>query len=183
MFTDIKLLILDRDGVINHDSEHYIKSPEEFIPIEGSLEAIAALNKAGYLVTVATNQSGVGRGYYSIETLEDIHVKLNSLLTQVGGRIDLLVYCPHTPEDHCSCRKPKPGLIQTILHRFPEIRPSEVLMVGDSLRDLEAAWEEGCHTVLVRTGKGEETLKKHLERLKDVMVFEDLREVVGEMVK
>lgn len=182
MLSNIKLIILDRDGVINEDSAEYIKSPEEFHPIPGSLEAIAALNKAGYIVTVATNQSGVGRGYYSLEILEDIHIKLNKLLSQAGARIDLLVYCPHTPEEGCDCRKPRPGLIQQILARYPEIHPNEVLMIGDSMRDLEAAWAKKCHAVLVCTGKGLSTLEKHSEALTDVSVFADLKDVVAELI-
>lgn len=182
MLTDLKLIILDRDGVINHDSEEYIKSPDEFHPFAGSLEAIAQLNHAGYTVTVATNQSGVGRGYYSLETLQAIHNKMNKLLEKVDGHIDMLVYCPHTPEDHCACRKPKSGLIKQILAAYPDIHPSQVLLVGDSLRDLEAAWQEQCHAVLVRTGKGEYTLDKHEVKLDGVEVFEDLKDVVQKLL-
>jgi D-glycero-D-manno-heptose 1,7-bisphosphate phosphatase len=179
MLTDIKLIILDRDGVINADSAEYIKSPEEFHPLPGSLEAIAALNHAGFLVTVATNQSGVGRGYYSLETLEAMHAKMNRLLSEQGGHIDALMYCPHVPEDHCTCRKPKSGMIKEILSRYPEIAPNQVLMIGDSLRDLEAAWEEHCQAVLVRTGKGVATLEKHLNALDEVQVFDDLAQVTS----
>lgn len=182
MLADIKLLILDRDGVINEDSEEYIKSPEELHPLPGSLKAIAALNQAGYIVTVATNQSGVGRGYYSLEVLQTIHDKLNTLLAREGGHIDALVYCPHTPEDACECRKPKSGLIKQILARYPDIHPSQVLMIGDSLRDLQAAWAEHCHAVLVRTGKGLGTQEKHSSSLEDVPIYADLEEVVEELL-
>lgn len=182
MLADIKLIILDRDGVINEESEDYIKSPEEFHPLPGSLEAIAALNHAGYPVTIATNQSGVGRGYYSLETLHAIHDKLQGLLAQQGGHIDLLLYCPHHPDEHCDCRKPKSGMIKQILSHYPEIKPSEVLMIGDSMRDLEAAWAEHCSTALVRTGKGTKTLEKHFDGLDGVPVFEDLRDCVNALL-
>jgi D-glycero-D-manno-heptose 1,7-bisphosphate phosphatase len=182
MFSNIKLVILDRDGVINEDSEHYIKSPEEFHPIPGSLEAIAALNKAGLIVAVATNQSGIGRGYYSPETLQAIHEKMYRLLADEGGHIDMLVYCPHVPEDHCNCRKPKPGLIKQILVAYPEIQLSQVLVVGDSMRDLEAGWNAQCNAVLVRTGNGLTMLAKHGDELKDVEVFDDLKAVVSKIL-
>jgi D-glycero-D-manno-heptose 1,7-bisphosphate phosphatase len=183
VLSDIKLIILDRDGVINEDSEEYIKSPEEFHPLPGSLEAIAALNRAGYTVTVATNQSGIGRGYYSLKMLENIHTKMHALLAEKGAHLDALVYCPHTPEDQCACRKPKPGLIQQLLARYPEVPPAQVLLIGDSLRDLEAAWHEKCQAVLVRTGKGLLTLDKHAEALEDVDVFADLAAVVRTLLR
>lgn len=178
MLADLKLIILDRDGVINEESEDYIKSPDEFHPLPGSLEAIASLNQAGYIVTVATNQSGVGRGYYSLETLHAIHDKLSRLLAEVGGHIDLLLYCPHLPDLHCDCRKPKSGMIKQILAHYPDINPSQVLMIGDSMRDLEAAWAEDCNVALVRTGKGVRTLEKHVDDLREVPIFDDLREAV-----
>jgi D-glycero-D-manno-heptose 1,7-bisphosphate phosphatase len=183
VLTDIKLIILDRDGVINADSAEYIKSPNEFHPLPGSLEAIAELNRAGFIVTIATNQSGVGRGYYSLETLDSIHAKMNRLLAEAGGHIDTLAFCPHNPDDHCDCRKPKSGMIKDILFLYPDIQPTKVLMIGDSLRDLEAAWEENCQAVLVRTGKGVGTLEKHADALKDVQVFDDLAEVVRILCK
>lgn len=183
MLTDIKLIILDRDGVINEDSDEYIKSPDEFHPIPGSLKAIAELNQAGYIVTVASNQSGVGRGYYTLEVLEAIHEKMNDLLANEGGHIDAIVFCPHHPDDGCDCRKPKPGLIKQILALYPEILPSQVLMIGDAYRDLKAAWEAHCHAVLVRTGKGKGTLEKHRIALKDIPVYADLEEVIEHVLK
>jgi D-glycero-D-manno-heptose 1,7-bisphosphate phosphatase len=182
VLANLKLVILDRDGVINEDSDAYIKSPDEFHPIPGSLEAIAAMNRAGYIVAIATNQSGVGRGYYSLEVLEAIHDKLTMLLAREGGHIDTIVFCPHTPEDDCACRKPKPGLIKQILSIYPTIKPSEVLVIGDSFRDLEAAWAEHCHAVLVRTGKGVDTHTKHRLSLEDVPVYDDLAMVVEEIL-
>ncbi len=149
----MKLIILDRDGVINHDSDAYIKSPDEWRPIAGSLEAIARLNKAGYRVAVATNQSGVGRGLFDLATLGAIHAKMQHLVAEAGGRIDAVFFCPHGPDAQCACRKPAPGLMHEILKRF-DIEPGQVITVGDSLRDLQAAQAAGCAAILVRTGKG-----------------------------
>jgi D-glycero-D-manno-heptose 1,7-bisphosphate phosphatase len=137
------LIILDRDGVINEDSDEYIKSPDEFIPIAGSLEAIAKLNRAGYTIVVATNQSGIARGYFDEPTLHAMHDKLRTLLAAEGGRIDRIYYCPHGPDNHCDCRKPKPGLLQQILKDYP-VDPADAIAIGDSLRDLQAAQACWC---------------------------------------
>ena len=151
----MKLLILDRDGVINQDSDDFIKSPDEWVPIPGSLEAIARLNHEGWHVAVATNQSGVGRGLFDMSTLNAIHRKMHKALAAVGGRIDAIFFCPHAPEDHCSCRKPKPGLFQDIARRYELENLQGVPSVGDSVRDLQAGEPLGCGLHLVRTGKGE----------------------------
>ncbi len=153
----MKLVILDRDGVINYDSAQFIKSPDEWKPIPGSLEAIAALNQAGYRVALATNQSGISRGLFDMATLNAMHDKMHRALAQVGGRIDALFYCPHSAEDHCDCRKPKPGMIEEIARRFGSDLDG-VPSVGDSLRDLQASTPLGALPILVRTGKGEATL-------------------------
>lgn len=153
----MKLVILDRDGVINHDSAQFIKNPDEWKPIEGSLEAIALLNQSGYRVALATNQSGIGRGLFDMATLNAIHDKMYKALAQVGGRIDALFYCPHTAEAHCLCRKPKPGMIEEISKRF-NMNLKGVPSVGDSLRDLQASATLSAQPILVRTGKGEKTL-------------------------
>lgn len=153
----MKLVILDRDGVINYDSAQFIKSPEEWRPIPGSLEAIALLNQAGYRVAVATNQSGIGRGLFDMATLNAIHDKMHRALAQFGGRVDALFYCPHTADSHCLCRKPKPGMMEDISRRFG-VALAGVPSVGDSLRDLEASIAVGAQPILVRTGKGEKTL-------------------------
>jgi D-glycero-D-manno-heptose 1,7-bisphosphate phosphatase len=166
------LIILDRDGVINYDSEDYIKSPVEWIPIPHSLEAITALNKAGHTIVVATNQSGVGRGYYTLETMHQIHEKMQSALKKLGGHIDGIYYCIHTPETGCVCRKPKPGLMLQIKRDYPELF-SSALVVGDSLRDLQAAHAAGCEAVLVKTGNGFKTLA-NLEEMKSILVYESL---------
>ena len=154
----MKLIILDRDGVINQDSASYIKSPEEWKPIPGSLEAIALLNQAGFRVLVATNQSGVGRGLFEMATLNAIHEKMHRALALAGGRIDSVFYCPHTQEAGCNCRKPAPGLFEEIAHRFGASLEG-VPAIGDSLRDLQAAAAVGAQPILVLTGKGKKTLK------------------------
>ena len=153
----MKLVILDRDGVINQDSAQFIKSPEEWIPIPGSLEAIAMLNQAGFRVALATNQSGIERGLFDMATLNAIHDKMHRALGQYGGRIDALFYCPHTADSNCDCRKPKPGMLEEISKRFGTDLEG-VPSVGDSLRDLQAGLSLGAQPILVRTGKGEKTL-------------------------
>lgn len=154
----MKLVILDRDGVINHDSPAYIKSPEEWKPIPGSLEAIALLSQAGYRVLVATNQSGVGRGLFEMATLNAIHDKMHRALGLAGGRIDGIFYCPHAQDAGCNCRKPKPGLLEEIARRFG-VDLDGVPFIGDSLRDLQAAVAVGAQPILVLTGKGKKTRK------------------------
>lgn len=177
----MKLIILDRDGVINEDSDEYIKTPDEFIPIPGSLEAITRLNHAGYMVLVATNQSGIARGYFSMDTLNQIHDKLKRLLNAYGGHVDGIFFCPHGPEDNCHCRKPNPGLYEEISQRL-DIDLDAVPAVGDSLRDLQAARSVGALPVLVRTGKGERTLAKG-EGLQDIPVFADLASYVDHLLE
>ena len=152
----MKLVILDRDGTINQDSDQYIKSPEEWHPIKGSLEAIARLTQADYRVVVATNQSGIARGLFDTRTLFAIHDTLLRALAQVGGRIDAFFFCPHKAEDRCGCRKPQPGMLLEVARRF-NVALDEVHMVGDAQRDLEAAAAAGAKPVLVLTGKGIET--------------------------
>ena len=153
---DMKLVILDRDGVINQDSDQFIKTPEEWKPIPGSLEAIAKLNHAGFRVVVASNQSGIGRGLFDMATLNAINEKMYKALGQLGGRIDALFYCPHPAEANCACRKPKPGMFHDIARRF-NMSLLEVASVGDSLRDMEAASAAGAQPLLVLTGKGRKT--------------------------
>lgn len=152
----MKLVILDRDGVINHDSAAYIKDPDEWKPIAGSLEAIARLTQASYHVVVATNQSGVGRGLFEMATLNAIHDKMHRAVNQAGGRIDAVFYCPHAEDANCSCRKPKPGLLEEVGHRF-NVSLKGVPCIGDALRDLEAASAVGAQPILVLTGKGKKT--------------------------
>ena len=154
----MKLVILDRDGVINYDSDQFIKSPAEWKPIPGSLEAIARLNQAGYRVVVASNQSGVGRGLFDMATLNAIHAKMHKLVALAGGRIDAVFFCPHAADSKCNCRKPRPGLFQEIAERFHRDL-SGVPAIGDSLRDLQAAAAVGARPMLVKTGKGVRTLE------------------------
>ena len=154
----VKLIVLDRDGVINYDSEQFIKSPDEWRPIPGSLEAISRLNHAGFRVVVATNQSGLGRGLFDMATLIAINDKMHKALAQIGGRIDALFYCPHTADSACECRKPKPGMLIEIGNRFG-VELTGVPCVGDSVRDLQAAAAVDAQPILVLTGKGEKTLR------------------------
>jgi D-glycero-D-manno-heptose 1,7-bisphosphate phosphatase len=152
-----KLVVLDRDGVINLDSDAFIKSPDEWVAIPGSLEGIAKLNQAGYRVVVASNQSGIGRGLFDTAALNAMHIKMHKALAAHGGRIDAVFFCPHTTDDECECRKPKPGMLRSIIERFdPE--PAVTPVVGDSLRDLVPAVELGFLPHLVLSGKGAKTL-------------------------
>jgi len=153
----MKLIILDRDGVINHDSEQFIKSPEEWQPIPGSLEAIARLNQDGYRVVVATNQSGIGRGLFDMTMLNAIHDKMHKACALVGARIDAVFFCPHGAESKCRCRKPEPGMLEEIAARYSLGSLKGVPAVGDSLRDLLPAAALGAQTFLVLTGKGLKT--------------------------
>lgn len=168
----MKLVILDRDGVINHDSDQYIKSPDEWKPIPGSLAAIARLNQAGYRVVVASNQSGIGRGLFETDTLNAIHEKMLKALAHVGGHIDAIFFCPHTNVDSCDCRKPKPGMFRDIAARF-NADLTGVPAIGDSLRDLQAAAAAGAQPMLVLTGKGRKTIDEP-GLPADTLVFPDL---------
>jgi D-glycero-D-manno-heptose 1,7-bisphosphate phosphatase len=172
----MQLIILDRDGVINQESDDYIKSPEEWHPIPGSLGAIARLHRAGWHVVVATNQSGVARGLLDLDTLMRIHGKMHRAVRDTGGLIDAVFFCPHGPDDDCTCRKPKPGLYHDIARRL-RIDLKGVPAVGDSLRDLQAARAAGARPLLVRTGKGSQTLA-HPDFDTSVPVFSDLASAV-----
>jgi D-glycero-D-manno-heptose 1,7-bisphosphate phosphatase len=152
----MKLIILDRDGVINQDSPAFIKSPAEWIPVPGSLEAIARLNQANYRVVIASNQSGIARELFDMSTLNAIHQKLHNSAQQVGASIDAIFFCPHAAIDNCDCRKPKAGMFEEIAKRF-KVSLKGVPTVGDSLRDLQAGFISGCVPYLVLTGKGQKT--------------------------
>lgn len=166
------LIILDRDGVINEDSDEFIKSPAEWQAIPSSLQAIRYLNQQGHCIVVATNQSGVSRGYFSLATLAAIHHRMQQTLANAGAYLDGVYFCPHRTEDHCSCRKPLPGMIWQILKDF-QVKNSETIVIGDSLRDIQAGQAAGCQTVLVKTGKGQETLVKN-QGLDDVVITDNL---------
>jgi D-glycero-D-manno-heptose 1,7-bisphosphate phosphatase len=159
-----KLVILDRDGTINEDRDDFVKSPEEWVPLPGALEAIARLNHSGWHTVIATNQSGLGRGTFDMTTLNAMHVKMNQLLAKQGGRIDAVFFCPHTPDDACACRKPLPGLFEQIGERFG-MTLRDVPVVGDTLRDLQAGAAAGCKPHLVRTGKAQHLTDEQVEAL------------------
>lgn len=167
------LIILDRDGVINHESTAYIKCPDEWIPLPGSLEAIARLKQAGHRVVIMTNQAGVGRGYYDEAMLAKMHDKLRIELAKVGGSIDHIYYCPHHPDDHCLCRKPKTGMLEAIARDFPDDWGHR-LVIGDSWRDIQAALAMGCEAWLVLTGVGQESVDAGLIP-KGIPLFENLK--------
>ena len=177
----MQLVILDRDGVINEDSEHFIKSPQEWRPLPGSLEAVARLNKAGLHVIVITNQSGLARGLFDATTLAAIHEKMNRELLRRGGRIDAVYYCPHGPDDDCNCRKPRTGLFKELSRRL-RTGLEGVPAIGDSLRDLQAAQAAGARPILVRTGKGRETEQDTAALaqagLENVEIYDDLAAAV-----
>lgn len=176
----LRLVILDRDGVINYDSEQHIRSPSEWHAIPGSLEAIARLNRAGYRVLVATNQSGLARGLLTIKDMSAIHARMRRELAQVGGQIEAVFFCPHAREEGCECRKPRPGLLLEIARRLG-VDLRDVVVVGDALRDVQAARAAGARPVLVRTGKGRET-ESSVNGLEGVAVFDDLAAVVDSLL-
>ena len=180
MGTPTKLIILDRDGVINYGSTQCIKHPKEWRPLPGSLEAIARLVQADYRVVVATNQSGIGRGLFDMLTLNAIHNKMHKAVVQAAGRIDSIFYCPHAAEANCSCRKPKTGMLETIALRY-NVNLKGVPVVGDALRDLESAAEMGAQPILVLTGKGTKTQAKG--RLPEgTLVYRDLAAFVSTLI-
>jgi len=178
----MKLVILDRDGVINQDSDNFIKTVDEFIPLPGSVEAIAKLKQAGYKVFIATNQSGIFRGYCDITTLNAMHDKLAKLLKDYNVEIDGIEFCPHGPDDNCDCRKPKAGMYLNIAKQAGLTDYSDILVVGDSLRDLQAAQSINAQPHLVRTGKGIRTIEKG-EGLENIPVFNDLSDFVNQLLK
>jgi D-glycero-D-manno-heptose 1,7-bisphosphate phosphatase len=175
----MKLLILDRDGVINEDSDAYIKSVAEWIPIPGSIEAIARLSLAGWTVAVATNQSGLARGYYDEATLDAMHARLRQLVAEQGGELGLIVHCPHGPDQGCECRKPLPGLLQQIARHY-DVELAGLWFVGDSPGDIAAAQAVACPLLLVRSGKGERPLAKGLPE--GVKVFDKLAAVAAHLL-
>jgi D-glycero-D-manno-heptose 1,7-bisphosphate phosphatase len=174
----MKLIILDRDGVINHEREDYVKSADECVPIEGSIEAIARLSKAGFSVVIATNQSGLARDKFDLDDLEAMHAKITQLVLEQGGEIAAIFYCPHAPEDNCKCRKPLPGMLDAIEAEF-NTSVEGCYFVGDSLRDLQAGLHKGCKPILVKTGNGDKTLVQ----LNDVTQQTDKPEVSLEQVQ
>jgi len=176
----MKLLLLDRDGVINQDSDDYIRSPDEWIPLPGAIDALARLSQAGWTLALATNQSGIARGYYSVDCMEAIHARLRELVAAKGGQLGLIVHCPHAPNEGCDCRKPKPGMLLALAKHY-QVSPSGLWFVGDSASDLAAAVAAGCQPVLVRSGKGARTLQGDLPA--GTLIFEDLAEVANHLTQ
>ena len=178
------LLILDRDGVINQDSDNYIRCVADWIPIPGSIEAIADLSRAGYQIAIATNQSGLSRGYFTLDDLEQIHALLRQQVEEYGGKIDGIFYCPHLPGEGCNCRKPATGLLQAIERELQQSAQG-AFFVGDSMKDLQAASAFGCKPLLVKTGKGADTMaslgsgKTPLDYPLDIPVYQDLAEAAN----
>ncbi len=178
----MKIVVLDRDGVINQDSDDYIKSADELIPIPGSIEAIARLSRAGFTVAVATNQSGLARKLFDEQALSDMHHKLCSMVQDAGGLINCIFYCPHLPDDHCQCRKPKTGLLEKIEKELKSTLAGS-FFVGDSLKDIESALAFRCKPILVRTGKGHGTENEILlDKTLSIPIFDDLANAVTQIL-
>lgn len=177
-----RLIILDRDGVINFESNDFVKSAAEWIPLPGSVEAIARLSKAGFVVAVASNQSGLARGFFDRRALLAMHRKLRRLVGLAGGRVDRIVVCPHGPDDGCSCRKPRPGLLHRLARHY-RISLAGVAVIGDSLRDLEAALAAGAQPILVRTGNGRQTERSLDASLANIDVFDDLSAAADSLIR
>ncbi|MDD2723840.1 MAG: D-glycero-beta-D-manno-heptose 1,7-bisphosphate 7-phosphatase [Methylovulum sp.] len=174
-----KFVLLDRDGVINQDSHDFIKSPDEWRPLDGSLEAIALLNQHGYQIAVITNQSGLARGLFDEAALTQIHAKMRQLVAGHGGKITAIYYCPHGADSTCGCRKPKPGLLLQCAADY-QIKLSETVMIGDSYRDLQAGIAAGAKPVLVKTGNGKQTLTEHPNL--NIPVFDNLYDAAKHLV-
>lgn len=175
----MSLIILDRDGVINFDSEHYIKSPDEWLPIPGSLEAVEKLKRLGYQIALATNQSGISRGLYTDAILQNIHEKMQEKLSKRNAKIDFIAYCPHHPDDNCQCRKPKTGMLLQIAQQF-ECKLDDVYFVGDSLCDVDVAQKVNCKPILVKTGNGKSTLSKLNNQVR-IQAYENLLDFVNHL--
>lgn len=173
-----KLIILDRDGVINYESVKYIKNPDEWLPIPGSLDAIAKLTKAGFTIAIATNQAGIGRGIFDLAALNAIHEKMTNLITEHGGKIKMIKFCPHHPDDKCNCRKPQPGLLLEICQELNISLPNkDVIFIGDSLRDINAAKAAGVTPVLVLTGNGQDTVDNAPSLREEIKIYDDLAQL------
>ena len=177
----VKLVVLDRDGVINRDSPDFVKSAAEWQPLAGSIAAIARLSAAGFTVAVASNQSGLGRGLFAPKALEEMHAKLRELVRAAGGEVGRIVFCPHAPDEGCRCRKPAPGLLEELGEHYG-IELTGVPVVGDSLRDLEAAAAVGARPILVRTGNGRKTEAALPSSLRGVEVFDDLAAAAAALI-
>ena len=178
----VRLLVLDRDGVINKDSKAFVKSADEWLPLPGSIAAIAALSKAGFTIAVASNQSGLARGLFGRNALRSMHRKFRRLVASAGGRVDRIVVCPHGPDDGCRCRKPAPGLLER-LGRHYGVTMTDVPVIGDSLRDLQAASAVGARPILVLTGNGQKTRAALPGDLADIEIYDDLSAAARALVQ
>ncbi|ASJ71093.1 D-glycero-beta-D-manno-heptose 1,7-bisphosphate 7-phosphatase [Granulosicoccus antarcticus] len=176
----MKLIVLDRDGVINEYLEKPVAHPDEWVPLPGSLEAIARLHQGGWHVAVATNQSGISRGLLTLETLHAIHQRMHEKVNKAGGKIDVIAFCPHNDSEQCDCRKPAPGMLYTISERL-DIDLSTVVVVGDSLRDMQAAMATAATPIMVRTGKGQKTLDNN-KGLEHIPAYDDLASYVDALL-
>ncbi len=176
----MKLVVLDRDGVINEATDDVIRSTADFVPIEGSFDAIARLCQQDYRVIVITNQSGIARGLLTIDEVNAVHQHMQQAVASVGGRIDAVLFCPHKPDDDCSCRKPKPGMLHSLMERL-DIELNGVHLVGDSLRDVQTAMVVGATPVLVKTGHGARTIEENIH-LENVEVYDDLAEFASHLL-
>jgi D-glycero-D-manno-heptose 1,7-bisphosphate phosphatase len=177
-----RVVLLDRDGVINEDSDAYVKSPDEWTPIPGSLEAIARLSGAGFRVAIVSNQSGLARGLFDLSKLGRIHQKLRDLLARQGGRVEMIAFCPHAPTQDCECRKPQPGLLKSVGQRLG-VTLEGIPFIGDSFTDVQAARSLGMEPWLVLTGKGRMVLESESRLLGGVKIVADLRGVVEELIR
>ncbi|RLA07717.1 MAG: D-glycero-beta-D-manno-heptose-1,7-bisphosphate 7-phosphatase [Gammaproteobacteria bacterium] len=177
----MKFVILDRDGVINKDSDNYIKSADEFIPIKGSIEAIKKLKDNNYKVVVWTNQSGIGRGLFSMQEYKNISAKLTKLLKNCGTKIDGTFFCPHTPDYGCKCRKPKTGLLIDIKNKF-NIDLNKTIIIGDSITDMQAGRRVGAKLIMVKTGKGKNHIIIHKDKLKNISIYKNLSYAVDDIL-
>lgn len=176
-----RLVILDRDGVINRDSREFVKTPDEWIPLPGSVEAVARLSSAGYTVAVASNQSGLARGLFNEATLVAMHDKFRALVDAAGGAVGRIEWCPHGPDDGCECRKPSPGLLVRIGRHY-DVALENVPVIGDSMRDLQAAVAVGARPILVRTGNGAQTETRLPDELVDIEVFDTLADAADALI-
>tara|TARA_Y100000389_G_scaffold162869_1_gene165823 strand:+ start:16986 stop:17546 length:561 start_codon:yes stop_codon:yes gene_type:complete len=177
-----QLVILDRDGVINQDSKDFIKSEKEWIPIPGSIDAIASLSNSGFIVAIATNQSGIARNLFGFKELEAMHQKLHSLVSKAGGHIAKIIVCPHGPDENSDCRKPKPKMLNMLIEEYGN-SSENVYAIGDSMRDLEAAFKAGVTPILVRTGNGLKTEKNLPSKFSKIRIYDDLAKAAMNMIK
>ncbi len=178
-----KVIILDRDGVINQDSDNFIRTVDQWLPIKGSIEAMAQLYKQGYRLFIFTSQSGIGRGFYTLATMNAMHKKMALLLKQYGAKVEGIVYCPHTPDENCACRKPKPKMLHDIATQY-DVDLTQAWVVGDSWRDIQSGLAVGAKVALVATGKGKKTTIKNNDEIKNknIPVLTNLADFANKLI-